>query len=229
MTEYSDVTIRENPNQRNVVIFVHGFSGDAYKTFGMMPAFVAGDLELIGWDIYSFGYKTGLSPSLTGVWSSDPDLTVLSKLLTQRINEKYNSYENISLIAHSMGGLIVQRALLDIKNINSIKHVLLFGTPSKGLIKAKAGSWFFNTQIKCMSPDSEFIQHLREDWAKKYQSTPFEFEVIAGTEDLFVPPTSSLEPFDKKYHFYVRGNHLEMGVIKSEVNNQAAIFASLSQ
>jgi pimeloyl-ACP methyl ester carboxylesterase len=196
--------------EKNAVIFVHGFSGDAYKTFGMMPAFVAGDLELTDWDIYSFGYKTGLAPSLTGVWSSDPDLTVLSKLLTQRINEEYSSYKNLSLIAHSMGGLIVQRTLLDIQNIDLVKHVLLFGTPSKGLSKAKKGGWLCNTQINCMRPDSEFILNLRKDWTSQYKDPPFEFEAIAGTEDQFVPRTSSLEPFDEKYHYYVNGNHLEI-------------------
>jgi hypothetical protein len=73
-----DFPVRSGSSQKKVILFVHGFSGDAHLTFGMLPAFLAGDRTLEDWDLYCFGYPTGLSPDVTGVWSADPDLTTLA-------------------------------------------------------------------------------------------------------------------------------------------------------
>jgi pimeloyl-ACP methyl ester carboxylesterase len=43
-------------------------------------------------------------------------------------------YESLALIAHRMGGLVAQQALLDDPLlVGRVRHRILFGTPSGGL------------------------------------------------------------------------------------------------
>ena len=115
------------------------------------------------------------------------------------------------MVAHSMGGLVVQRALVDDTNLaNRTEKVVLFGTPSAGLRKA---SWlfFWKRQLRNMANGSEFITALRQDWAALFEPEPrFDLRVVAGEQDQFVPPRSSLGPFHRQFHSVVPGNHLSM-------------------
>ena len=208
-----DFPVRSGSTQKKAILFVHGFSGDAHLTFGMLPAFLAGDRTLEDWDLYCFGYPTGLSPDVTGVWSADPDLTVLAGLLREYCNTKLNSYSKLALVAHSMGGLIVQRAILEQEMTSRISHIALFGTPSAGLRKAGLAK-LFKRQARDMAAGGEFVTKLRADWTQKFQAgMPFAFRAIAGVKDEFVPVESSVKPFPG-YEGYVNGNHLE--IVKPE-------------
>ena len=105
--------IRDEKQDR-AIILIHGFSGESHSTFGMMPAFLAGNPALYEWDIHCFGYPTALRPDITGVWAADPDLTTLAGFLTTALQDLiFKRYRQFALIGHSMGGLIIQRALLD--------------------------------------------------------------------------------------------------------------------
>jgi pimeloyl-ACP methyl ester carboxylesterase len=208
------VVIRRHKKQQ-AVVFIHGFSGSAHLTFGMFPAFLAGDPALFDWDIYSFGYATSLSPDLTGVWTSDPDLTALSGLLRTFVTHgALADYQKVALIAHSMGGLIVQRALVDGGFESRIQSVMLFGTPSNGLKKAFFGQ-FFKPQAKDMLAGGKFVTSLRNDWNDKFgKSRSFHFWTVAGTRDQFVPESSSVDVFPDAIRQRVDGNHLE--IVKPE-------------
>jgi pimeloyl-ACP methyl ester carboxylesterase len=208
-----DFPIRSCSSHKKAILFIHGFSGDAHLTFGMLPAFLAGDRTLEDWDLYCFGYPTGLSPDVTGVWSADPDLTTLAGLLREYCNNKLTSYSKLAMIAHSMGGLIVERAILEADMTSRISHLALFGTPSAGLRKAGLGS-IFKRQSRDMAAGGAFVTKLRADWTQKFQSgLPFTFRAIAGVKDEFVPVESSVKPFPG-YEGFVNGNHLE--IVKPE-------------
>ena len=208
MSDLKKIAIRKSENKK-ALIFIHGFGGDAYETFGMMPAFIAGNLTLTGWDLHSFGYDTELSPDITGAWAADPDLDNLSAYFAQTLCTGYNQYSELAIIAHSMGGLITQRALIDSECAGKVKHVMLFGTPSKGIWKTLLAR-MVKRQVRDMHPKSEFILNLRRDWDDKFANPQFTLDVIAGLRDQFVPPTSSLDCFDERHHVRVNGNHVEM-------------------
>lgn len=179
------------------IIFIHGFGGDAVKTWGAFPELLAADSRLDGWDIYFLGYHTSLAPDiLRGIWSSDPDLDELAGFLsTQAAHGTLGKYKQLALVAHSMGGLVTQRALANDTDLrNRTRHVFLFGTPSGGLVKASLGS-ILKDQLKNMGADSAFITKLRSDWDADFDHWNFCFWVTAGDQDEFVPDTSSLGPF----------------------------------
>jgi len=192
-------------------LFIHGFGGDAAKTWGNFPSLLVAEPGLAGWDTFSLGYHTGLRMDIAGIWTADPDLAALSILLKGiAALDPLNGYESLTLIAHSMGGLIVQKALLDDPSFRQrIGHVFLFGTPSAGLQKA-ARTRFWKRQIRDMSASGTFIKDLRERWKKTFPGPlPFKFWAVAGDLDQFVPPESSIAPFPTA-QWVVPGNHISM-------------------
>ena len=210
------VWIRKTRNFK-LMILIHGFGGNAHTTFGLFPAFLAGDPTLTEWDIVTIGYPTSLAPDFSGVWSADPDLTSLAGYLDTLVTDTdFQTYKEITFIGHSMGGLIIQRALLDGGMTDRVRQVILFGTPSGGLKKSKLAK-LFKRQARDMDPEGTFMKTLRGDWNSQYNTDlPFTFRAVAGLSDEFVPKRSSHGPFQFKREFckWVKGNHLE--IVKPE-------------
>ena len=202
--------IRNRNDCKQAVVFLHGFLGDRDDTWDRLPLlFGTADAD---WDIYTLGYATTFFPDFLRLWSGDPDLMILSAMLrTQASIDPLRRYHSLALIAHSMGGLVVQRALIDDRELaNRTDYVVLFGTPSAGLRKA-SGVGFLKRQLRNMATDSEFITSLRKEWDDQFgPDPPFDLKVIAGERDMFVPANSSLEPFPKEFHRVVSGDHHSM-------------------
>ena len=213
MTEYQQGTlntIRSRPDCRRAVVFLHGFSGDRDDTWNRLPGLLG--TVVADWDIYTLGYATTFHPDFLGVWSADPDLPILATMLkTQASIDPLRRYRSLAVVAHSMGGLVVQRALVDDPELaDRTEKVVLFGTPSAGIRKA---SWlvFWKRQFRNMANGSEFIKELRQDWAARFEPDPgFDLRVVAGEQDQFVPPESSLGPFPRQFRYVVPGHHLSM-------------------
>ena len=200
-----------NQSKQTAIVFVHGFSGDARKTWGQFPDFIMQTSGLAEWDVFSFGYSTSLMPDIRGIWSAEPPLVSLADLLRTTLDHSpFDTYKALALVAHSMGGLIVQRALLDDGLRDRTSHAVFFGTPSAGLVKSSLIS-FWKRQFRDMATQSEFIVDLRSRWDKAFSSElPFSFHVVAGDKDEFVPRNSSIEPFPETYRAVVPGDHLEI-------------------
>lgn len=206
----SNITTIRNENKDRAVVFLHGFTGSRDDTWDRFPGLLG--TAIGNWDIFTVGYATTMLPDLCGIWSADPDLPILSTMLcTQLQVPPFQDYKSLALIGHSMGGLIVQKALVqDPQLAYRVRHVLLYGTPSGGLGKAK---WvhFWKRQLKNMAGGSSFITDLRAKWKILYGAqSPFKLLVIAGASDQFVPPASSLEPFDMQLQRVVMGDHLSI-------------------
>ncbi len=222
---------RTNEKNKTAVVFIHGFGGDVAATWGKFPDLLKGASQLNGWDIYSIGYPTKLRLDLlAGLWSADPDLTLLGLSLHSTCKvSPLNRYDSLALVAHSMGGLIVQRALLSHADLlQRISYIFLFGTPSGGLEKATPFQWL-KRQIRDMSPENPFIKDLRAGWKTQFgvpnqDALNCEFWSIAGEEDEFVPAESSLGPFAPEFFpkanlAAVPGNHVQI-VKPADVNNR---------
>ena len=213
--------IRDQGKDRAIVL-IHGFSGESHSTFGMMPAFLAGTPEIYEWDIHCFGYPTALRPDVTGVWAADPDLNTLSGFLVTALQDlTFRRYGKLALVGHSMGGLIVERALLDGSFLDRISHTILFGTPSNGLAKTGLGK-LFKRQVRDMHPQSQFITRLRLDWVSRIGAhPPFLFRAVAGIRDEFVPRASSVDVFLPEQRAFIGGNHLE--IVKPQLRSSDSL------
>ncbi|HKS43066.1 MAG TPA: alpha/beta fold hydrolase [Blastocatellia bacterium] len=202
----------QQQKNKTAIVFVHGYGGDPKKTWGNFPDLLKNDARLNGWDIYSVGYTTGFWFDLIGIWKADPDLDALALMLRTIANlSPLDEYKQLAFIAHSMGGLIVQRALVEYDELTQrVSHLFLFGTPSNGLTKSIYFK-FWKRQLDDMAEGGEFINELRDKWEEKIgDHPPFEFWVVAGDQDEFVPRSSSLEPFPPERQAVVLGDHLQI-------------------
>ena len=135
MPQESNVTaIRANGLDR-AVVFLHGFTGGRDDTWDRFPLLLGSATP--DWDIFTVGYATTLLPDVVGIWSADPDLPILATLLRTQLGiAPLQPIRTLALIAHSMGGLIVQKALVDDPSLAArVGHVILFGTPSGSLLR----------------------------------------------------------------------------------------------
>jgi hypothetical protein len=191
------------------IVFVHGFTGDVEKTWGEIPHLLHQQPELAGWDLVGFGYESGRRFDIVNLWSADASLEEISTMLFTALDSP--RYERIALVAHSMGGLIVQRALVKYPKLSArVSQVILFGTPSRGLVKATLVSWL-KQQTQNMSASGPFVESLRKEWTRHDGEKKLPpLLAIAGESDQFVPPTSSLGPFPEAMCRVIPGNHLTM-------------------
>jgi pimeloyl-ACP methyl ester carboxylesterase len=184
------------------IVLIHGFGGRADQTWGDLPEILVAEPALREWDVVSLGYETDLVASLLGFWkrgfwSRQPSLQSLADGLRTRFGdvEPLASYRDVVFVAHSMGGLVLQRALLDGEPLRKkTRRVFLFGTPSGGLTLAGRGRWV-NQQVRDMAAGGEFIRGLRAGWEELRPRRTFEFLAVKGDQDYFVPPESSQGPF----------------------------------
>ena len=206
------VNFRPISSDRNdtAIVFVHGFTGDVEKTWRRIPEFLRDNPGLNKWDLLGVGYQSNRRFDLTGLWSSDARLEEIAIMLHSR--PELGRYRRLAFVAHSMGGLVVQRSLVSYEDLrNRTSHVIMFGTPSDGLAKARFAS-FWKRQIQNMEANGPFIKALREKWTalRLDFSPPFALVVVAGETDQFVPPESSLGPFSQSVGRVIPGNHLTM-------------------
>ena len=218
-----EVRVRDN-SATAAFIFVHGFGAHTEATWEMFPGFLKQDPRLDNWDIYALGYPSSkLRVDIPGIWAADPGIDVLALGLRTALSlPPFDRYKAIAISAHSMGGLVVQRALADDATLaGRLSHLLLFGTPSMGLLKA----WFFalaKRQLSDMRVGGSFVNKLRADWTRSFGNNPkFFFVAAAGDRDEFVPPWSSIDPFPET-RASVPGNHSEL--VKPDTSGHRSVL-----
>ncbi len=210
--EFINFRAASSAKNETAIVFVHGFTGDVAKTWRRIPEFLEDDARLNEWDLLGFGYQSHLRFDLPGLWSSDARLEEIATMLHSRPELSRENYKRLAFVAHSMGGLVVQQALVSYEDLrNRTSHVVMFGTPSDGLTKARFAS-FWKRQIQNMEAGGRFVTDLREKWKslKLDSAPPFTFVAVAGETDQFVPPESSLKPFPQIKGDVIPGNHLTM-------------------
>ncbi len=192
------------------IVFIHGFGQNSQNTWGRFIDILNEDEKLKEWDIFLVGYTTNMMMDVAGLWAAAPPIDRLGQFLHSVTNSPpLERYKSLTLVAHSMGGLVTQRALVDYADLRErANHVIFYGTPSAGLKKAGlAAKW--KRQIRDMAKGSSFVTDVRDRWQKVItDNPPFEFRVVAGDQDELVPTWSSLEPFPEQFQTVVVGDHL---------------------
>lgn len=203
----------KSENANNAIIFVHGFSGEAHSTFGQIPYLLAQDEKMEGWDMFPFGFNPNVNPQLgKDVWATVQDITRIADNLCSAIKYKFKKYDRIAIVGYSLGGLVAQRAILNLDDTNKdrLSHVILLGTPSNGITNNTIKK-LWQHKINGLFQDAPFISVLRSEWSKNFnKGYPFTFKVVAATKDEHVSKESSLEPFDKENWITVTGDHFSM-------------------
>ena len=207
--------------KQGLVVFAHGFTGDAVETWDGFTELVRTNPDLGPYDFVFWGYPSALKLTYAVTkyfWEDDPQIETIGRGLRTLLNNLPGVYEKLVLVGHSMGGLVIQAFILEEiakgshQHLDRLTEVVLYGTPSGGLEKAWWGS-FFKNQIADMSDCGPFIKKLRDGWkqwiddqrADPNRIARFRLTLVAGMKDKFVPTDSSLDPFPFDEHEYLSG------------------------
>jgi pimeloyl-ACP methyl ester carboxylesterase len=111
---------------RHVAIFVHGFGGHPFKTWSQVQELIAADDRWKGTDIYFIGYDsirdevrlsaTYLVRIIRQLCPEPPAgiFSVRARERTSHLRADITKYESIDLIGHSLGGVVLRVAVLEL-------------------------------------------------------------------------------------------------------------------
>jgi len=203
-------------NKKNLVLFIHGFTG-AEETWVNDKGESFADLLMKSkkiddnYDFAQIVYYSKLldfprinvaKKLLGGLFgkASEPvkkNITIkkIGSLVRSTIRYNCEPYENIVIIAHSMGGLIAKSVILeenDTEMGNKIKLYISMAVPHSGSNFATvAKSLIRNEQIYDLNPLSESINQLQALWERKKDKLPLCL-YLYGEYDTIVPQASAV-------------------------------------
>lgn len=209
-----------SPKNRKAIVFVHGFMGTCKETWDKFPNLIHTDAELTSFDVYSWSYPSGIlgkQPSARRVGHQLK--TYLANVLSE------SEYDEIYLVSHSLGGLVVQYMVIDelqnghASQLTRIKHIVFFGSPLNGheldrltgLVKQEYADIDFR---------SESITTLVTEWNERVykpdirpgdnnSNLKIPFTPICGLRDEFIVPNECSAIYGRLVET-VPGNHFEM-------------------
>jgi len=192
--------------KKKCILFIHGIGSTDEKTWGSVADIIKTRKQERKYKNIEFEYYTYTSEKLS--FSSLATNTLLNLFNNTEKNEilfdKISSiskefkshidkyiipyYENITIIAHSMGGLISTRYLLDeIKAGNSLKinKILYICTPFIGSYFADISKKLLigSPEALNMTTDSSFLSTLAQDSEKYEFNNKIHYDYFLGTDD----------------------------------------------
>lgn len=204
-------------NCPNLIIFVHGLKGDGttwyYDDIVSFPLLLKDEKEVIGThDIACFEYFTTFTNTygnakgwvesiFTSLRKKRKNLPIeeLGELLKTEIEINLTGYQNIIIIAHSMGGLVAKSCIL--KQLREdkgtkVKGFISLAVPHSGAFLANVADLITsNVQIKDLSVFSDAIDSLSREWIHATQKPIIKY--IYATHDQYVKKKSAV-PIDSR-------------------------------
>lgn len=125
--------VRQDPDRRIVIIFVHGGAGSAAGTWKnsaadkSWPEMMVGDQAFRGASVFVYNYE---SPWFRKALSIHELGVEMRSVLRDR---GVLDHEELAFVAHSLGGLVVKAFLLTFREyVKKTRSLYFFGVPSKG-------------------------------------------------------------------------------------------------
>lgn len=199
--------------KKNLILFVHGFTG-GIETWNSasgekrIPDFLTEDSSISDkFDFEYFDYYTQLTDKIKKLrwglsfftkqkkFKKNISIEDIKDILYSDIDVKFNDYENIVIIAHSMGGLIAKATILKLisDNKNKISLFISLAVPHNGSKLADIGKLILNNpNVKDLAPLSEIIDNVTRKWINTANRSSLPMTIyFQGKNDNIVPNNSS--------------------------------------
>ena len=244
------VPVRDNGDpgpEKRLLVFVHGFCSDA-NTWEPLIKLVRADAPVAAqFDLECFNYTTG--PFAVPVVNRLPTVAEIAAKFDGWLWEKYldpvtglNRYIDITLVGHSMGGLVIQQWLAHMleagkgHQLHPIRQTIFFATPHLGSMTMEGLRGFLGGFIK--NPQEEMLRGLNQQVAELHHTIeqrvlratrreehryPLPGICFWGLEDNIVPEISARGFFPVSQA--VDGNHTALHCPKSLGSDTYKIFA----
>lgn len=181
------------------IVLVHGLGGAIDKTWGKFPEFLEKDSDL-DVEVIEYGYLTPPLRSL-GFWKRAPGILNIANALLTMLRHKVDlENDEVILAGHSLGGLIVKKAILRLKATgerHNIKKICFFDVPHNGSGYAHVGKFigFRNRHLRALTTDSGELDDLNEQWVSQGLDSEFEILSAVADNDDIVPSNSAKSIF----------------------------------
>jgi triacylglycerol esterase/lipase EstA (alpha/beta hydrolase family) len=237
-------------NSDSVVLFIHGLGGshNTWRDFSnhLKSEWKEKDSFNLEYDEYYSKSSIFFLRRFINIIKiiKGEDIDILSKHLKTVIEENCESYENIIIIAHSMGGLIARRYIIDkIKNdkeLGKLKGLITYATPHQGSILANYFSFvvknplpnflnpfrlFASKQIYSLAKNSPFLETLDKEWSTYKIDDRIDFKRVVGADDSVVDISSSTYVDNEKVSFVTNKGHLNI-IKPSKIITDAAFMVT---
>ncbi|MCF6390894.1 alpha/beta hydrolase [Mycobacterium sp. MBM] len=203
-------TVRESPPNA-VVVFVHGVLSSSSTWKSIPPKLEADSAISEQIRIETFDYA---SPAMSLRLSRRiPDYDIIARSLSTFLDNECRTYSRVILVAHSQGGLIVQRMLAQMLDdgrgfeLQRIRSVILLACPNNGsdflLLLRRFFCFFRHAQAATLIPYEKSVIATQKRILTKIVGAsevstdrcPIPFEVYAAESDNIVKPESALGLF----------------------------------
>ncbi|MEM9301752.1 MAG: alpha/beta hydrolase [Pseudomonadota bacterium] len=120
-------------NASRLIVFVHGFMGDARDTWvhdrtqARWPAMLVGDSAFADADVAVYGYSSSVFEQSFSIDEVADNLRL--RLTAARVP---TDYDEVVFLTHSMGGLVVRAFALKYRDLVEIPMIYFYGTPTNG-------------------------------------------------------------------------------------------------
>ena len=151
-----------------VIVFVHGIFGNSKDTWNCSstvswPKLILQDDAFKGSDVYVAGYDT---PYFGNRMTIDE---VVSNLKSRMDSDQvFTKHREVIFVAHSLGGLVVQRLLLTHRELApQVQFIYFYSTPETGAQVAQLGHIFSaDPLLKEMFPgdSNDYLLNLENEW-----------------------------------------------------------------
>jgi pimeloyl-ACP methyl ester carboxylesterase len=179
-------------SQRQAVLFVHGYGGDALGTWARFHEMLPDEAQCAHHDLFFYDYdglfgnmdtSSGTFRKLLDLLFENPAAVINLSLPLPIYRPKDFAYDRIVLVAHSLGAAIVRKALLsawrDKAEWNGKTKLILFAPAHKGASVARiaeqaiggfrflpliAGLWKFKSPlVDELTPGSPYLVQLEQE------------------------------------------------------------------
>jgi pimeloyl-ACP methyl ester carboxylesterase len=163
--------VHKSDENKQVIVFVPGIFGDAFDSWKNSNGkhfydFVSEDKEVFDkTDIYVYGFD---STYFEGGFNIGQ---IAENLHARLLDKGIFNYDRVIFVAHSMGGLVVQKLLLNFPDDSkNVPLVYFFSTPQEGAEIANIAHLFLpNNALNNLIPSDQntFLTELDRDWKKQ--------------------------------------------------------------
>lgn len=238
-------TYIEKNNNRNIVLFIHGFTSnnDTWVNSKGVPfpkmllenediknnfdfAYVSYDTELLNF----YKVKAGISFLGRAVFGTNTvakkslDILQLRDYVSTTISLNCSEYENIIIVAHSMGGLVSKGYILkdlERNKFTKVKLLLSLAVPHNGSNWAAVGKNLFNKnkQVIDLEPLSKTLNELTDKWLWQEEGLPETAYLIAQHDEVVEETSSTAHEKSRQSQYFCRDNHFSITKPEDESTN----------
>jgi pimeloyl-ACP methyl ester carboxylesterase len=191
---FRDASGPKHSHPAPALMFVHGLAASPENTWSEMAALCQSDADFNGHalDFFSFSSKKIAWP-----WSPKmARIQDLANALKTEVESRHGSRNDLTIIGHSLGGIIARRYLVDeLKAGRStpVKKLLLYATPNSGALLANLGQYlsFGHYHLKQLCKNSDILDSLDDDWRIFQVREKVDTQYVIGAMDKVVSPQSA--------------------------------------